>query len=223
LNGALKIVFVENYNVSKAEMIIPAADLSEQISTAGQEASGTGNMKLAMNGALTIGTDDGANIEMRQEITDKWWPFAFGCSADEIAQMQANGSYQAKEMLGNPKIARAVETLQNRFFAETEEEHFAFSDLHHKLIESHYGGPADRYFVLKDLEGYYETQKNVEKLYENPLLWAEFALHNIAAMGKFSSDYSIKNYADLIWGITPCPIDEDTLERIGKEYSTIVI
>src|SRR4029077_10624295 len=98
-------IYLENYNVSKAEIVIPATDLSEQISTAGTEASGTGNMKLTINGALTIGTRDGANIEMEQEITPQWWPFAFGCSADEIAQMKASGSYHSREIYeNNPRI-----------------------------------------------------------------------------------------------------------------------
>lgn len=221
IKGALKIIYVENYNVSKAEAIIPAADLSEQISTAGMEASGTGNMKLSINGALTIGTDDGANVEMRQEITNQWWPFGFGCSAEEIAKMQVANSYHSPEMLANPKIRRAVDTLQNRTFAETDEEHFAFMDLYRKLVESHYGGPPDKYFTLKDLESYYLTQKKVEELYQKPLKWAEYVIHNIAGMGKFSTDVSIGNYAQLVWGLQPCPLDEDALESIGKEYADV--
>ena len=223
IRGALKIIYIENYNVSKAEIIIPAADLSEQISTAGTEASGTGNMKLTINGALTIGTDDGANIEMRQEITDKWWPFSFGCSAEEIHKMQAENSYHAQEMLANPKIRRAVDTLQNRTFAETEEEHFAFSDLYRKLTESHYGGPPDRYFTLKDLESYYHAQKKVDEFYSQPFKWAEYAIHNIAGMGQFSTDISIENYTKLVWGLSPCPVDEDILERISKEYAGVSV
>lgn len=221
-NNVLKVFYIENYNVSRAEIIIPAADLSEQISTAGTEASGTGNMKLAMNGALTIGTNDGANIEMRQEITDRWWPFAFGCSADEIAEMQTNNSYSPNRVYNeNNKIRRAVDTLRDRFFAIDDDEHAAFSDLYHKLMEMHYGESPDRYFILKDLASYYETQKRVEELYKNPPLWAEYAIHNIAGMGKFSTDYSIKNYCEKIWGIMPCPEDEEILERVRHEYSII--
>ena len=142
---------------------------------------------------------------------------------EEIAKMQAENSYRSSDMLANPKIRRAVDTLQNRTFVESEEEHFAFTDLYRKLVESHYGGPPDRYFVLKDLDSYYNTQKKVESLYQQPLRWAEFALHNIAGMGKFSTDISIENYVKLIWGISPCPMDEDTLERITKEYTVATV
>lgn len=220
IGGLLKIILVENYNVSHAEIIIPAADLSEQISTAGMEASGTGNMKLAINGALTIGTNDGANIEMRQDITDQWWPFAFGCSADEIARMKAEGSYNPRDIYNsNPKIRRAVDTLRDRTFANNDAEHQIFSDLFHKIIEGHYGGAPDRYFALKDLESYYNTQKKVEELYQDQNRWVEYVLHNIAGMGNFSTDNSIKNYCDLIWGLKPCPPDNEILERVRHEYS----
>lgn len=222
INGVLKVVFIENYNVSKAEIIIPAADLSEQISTAGTEASGTGNMKLAMNGALTIGTHDGANIEMGQEITDRWWPFAFGCTVDEIKKMQESNSYNPKQIYqDNPQIRRAVDTLRDRSFATNDAEHLAFSDLYHKLIEMHYGGIADSYFILKDLESYYQTQKKVEELFSQPNLWAEYAIHNIAGMGKFTTDYSIKNYCDMIWQITPCPADSEIVDRVRHEYELV--
>jgi starch phosphorylase len=222
VRGLIKIVYIENYNISRAEIIIPAAELSEQISTAGAEASGTGNMKMAMNGALTIGTNDGANIEMRQEITDQWWPFAFGCSADEIHRMKADGSYHSREIYDkNPKIRRAVDSLRDRTFATTDEEHSALSDLFHKLIEMHYGGAPDRYFALRDLQSYYDMQKRVEELYLQPKKWAEYAIHNIAGMGKFSSDNSIRNYAEKIWNIQPCATDDEILERIRYEYSII--
>jgi len=218
----LKIVLVENYNVSHAEIIIPAADISEQISTAGMEASGTGNMKLTINGALTVGTNDGANIEMRQDVTDRWWPFAFGCSADEIARLKASGTYNPRDVYErNPKIRQAVDTLRNRTFANNEAEHQVFSDLFHKIIEGHYGGTPDRYFALQDLESYYEVQKKVEELYKNRPLWIENVFHNIAGMGKFSTDYSIKKYCELIWGIAPCPSDDEILERVRHEYSII--
>lgn len=219
--STLKVVYIENYNVSRAEIIIPAADLSEQISTAGTEASGTGNMKLSMNGALTIGTNDGANIEMRQEVTDDWWPFAFGASADEIEKLKHTG-YVAKEIYDrNPKIRRALDSLRDRSFANNEAEHTAFTDLYHQLTEAHYGGPADNYFVLKDLEIYCQTQEKVEELYKKPLKWAEYAIHNIAGMGKFSIDVSVKNYCNEIWGLQPCPADEEILERIRHEYSIV--
>jgi starch phosphorylase len=218
--GQLRIIYLENYNVSRAEVVIPATDLSEQISTAGTEASGTGNMKMAINGALTIGTRDGANIEMEQEITAQWWPFAFGCTADQIAQMKAEGSYKSRDIYeSNLRIKRAVDALRDRTFAQTDEEHQVFSDLYHKLIEMHYGGPPDRYFTLKDLQSYYEMQQKVEELYKKKRLWAEYALHNIAGMGKFSADFSIHNYANLIWNIQPCPLDQELLDRVRYDYA----
>lgn len=220
LNGFLKVVYIENYNVTKAEMIIPAADISEQISTAGTEASGTGNMKLSMNGALTVGTNDGANIEMRQAVTDKWWPFAFGCSSEEISAMRAQGSYHPRNIYdSNPKIRRAVDSLKDRTFATNDSEHQALSDRYHDLIEACYGGTPDRYFILKDLESFYEVQKKVEALYLEPNVWAEYALHNIAGMADFSSDRTVKQYCDQIWGLEPCPDDEEILERVRHEYS----
>lgn len=220
INGMLKIIYVENYNVSKAEYLIPAADLSEQISTAGTEASGTGNMKLSINGALTIGTHDGANIEMHEEVGDAWWPFAFGGSTEEISDLRASGTYNPNAICAaNPKFGRAVNTLRDHTFATTDEEHQDFSDLYHKLMEGHYGGAPDRYFTIYDMKSYYETQKKVEAYYLDPSLWAKTAIHNIAGMGKFSTDVSIENYARDIWQITPCKSDPEILDRIKYEYS----
>lgn len=220
IGGKLKIVYLENYNVTRAEIAIPAADLSEQISTASTEASGTGNMKLTINGALTIGTRDGANIEMEEEITPKWWPFAFGCTSDQISQMKASGNYRPREIYeSQPILKKAIDTLRDHTFAQTDEEHQVFCDLYHKLIEMHYGGPPDRYFTLKDFQAYYNTQLEVEKLYEQKELWAEYVIHNIAGMGKFSSDYSIDEYAKLIWNIQPCPLDQQLLDKVRYDYA----
>lgn len=222
IGNQLKILFVENYNVSSAEMIIPAADLSEQISTAGTEASGTGNMKLAINGALTIGTNDGANIEMRQQVTDAWWPFAFGSSTEEVHTMQLNHSYNPQSVINNyPRIRKAVESLQDGTFALNDEERSAFSNLYHRLTEGSYNNPADSYFILKDLPSYCEMQKKVEELYQNRNKWAEYALQNIAGMGMFSSDGAIENYCKKIWGISPCPIDEDIYLQVENEFREI--
>jgi len=216
IEGYLKIVYAENYNVSHAEAIIPAADLSEQISTAGTEASGTGNMKLTLNGALTIGTNDGANIEMREEVTDRWWPFIFGASAEEIHKMQQNQSYHPSAIVNqNEKIRRALNTLIDRTFAINDAEHVAFQALYRRLLEE------DPYFILYDLPSYYETQKKVEELYKEPEKWAEHAIHNIAGMGKFSADVSIKNYCDKVWGLKPCPIDEDIYRNVENEFREI--
>lgn len=216
----LKVAFIENYNVSRAELIIPAADLSEQISTAGMEASGTGNMKLAMNGALTIGTEDGANIEMHKAITDKWWPFAFGASAAVNAEMREKKNYNAWDVyMHNLPIRKAVDSLRDQSLSRDEEEHRALSNLYYGLLEAQNGDFPDRFFILNDLQSYYETQKKVEALYANPHQWAEYALNNIAAMGNFSSDQSAHNYAKLIWDIKPCPVDKDELLRVRSEYS----
>jgi len=205
----LTIVFIENYNVSKAEIIIPAADLSEQISTAGWEASGTGNMKLTINGALTIGTEDGANIEMRKAITDRWWPFLFGNNTQENQL-----PYHPSDVyLNDGAIQRAVDTLKNGTFARNPMESDTFADLYHYLVQS------DSFKILKDLRSYYETQKKVEALFSQPHLWAETALNNIAGMGSFSTDVSIRNYAEKIWGIQPCPPDPGILKKVTEEYS----
>lgn len=219
-NGFLRVVFVENYNVSKAEVIIPAADLSEQISTAGMEASGTGNMKLSINGALTIGTNDGANIEMKQSVTEAWWPFSVGISAEEAEQLRKTQTYQSWNIVANnPRIRRAVDHLRDGSLATNESETQVLTSLYQSLMEGHYGQPADPFLVLKDLENYYETQKRVEELYKQPLKWAEFALHNIAGMGPFSADVSILNYANKIWGLKTCLPDEKILAKVRHEYS----
>lgn len=207
----LSVVFVENYNVTKAEILIPAADLSEQISTAGWEASGTGNMKLSMNGALTIGTEDGANIEMRESIGDAWWPFGFGASAQENKQ-----AYKSWDIyLQNTKIQQAVNALKEGVFAQTAEETEALEQVYRHLIEN------DPYRVLQDLPDYYETQKQVETLFLHPAKWAETAIHNIAGMGPFSTDESIRNYAAKIWNISPCPTDPGVLSDVQNEYFTM--
>lgn len=215
----LNVVYIENYNVSKAEIIIPATDLSEQLSTAGLEASGTGNMKFAMNGALTIGTEDGANIEMRQQVTDQWWPFTFGCLAEEIADMKAKQSYKAWDIYqSDPKIKRAVDSLRDRSLISHESEHQSLSSLYYTLLEGSYGSQPDRYFVLKDLQSYYEAQQKVDALYKTPLRWAEFAIHNIAGMGMFSTDRSILEYCKNIWNIAPCEIDAQLFDRVKRAY-----
>ena len=215
VNERLRICFVENYNVSKAEIVIPAADLSEQISTAGWEASGTGNMKFAMNGALTIGTDDGANVEMREAVANRWWPFLFGASAEENAAVR---NYNPKEIYHRDHaVARAVDALKDGTFAKSAAEQAIFAELHHSLLEN------DRFFVLRDLRSYYDTQKKVEDLYRHPLQWAETAIHNIAAMGRFSSDEWILHYAKQIWEIEPCPPDPEIMFAVRKEYSEAIV
>ncbi|MEM7174793.1 MAG: glycogen/starch/alpha-glucan phosphorylase [Chlamydiota bacterium] len=220
VGNQLKILFVENYNVSKAELLIPAADLSEQISTASMEASGTGNMKFAMNGALTIGTDDGANVEMRQSVGDKWWPFLFGASAEENIKMRRERSYNPLDIYAaQPKIKRALDSLSDRSLVENDAEHEALMSLHSGLLEGPPGLIADRFFVLNDLMSYFDMQRKVEALYQNPAQWAEYAMHNMAGMGVFSADRSINTYAQKIWGLKKCPPSGQELERVRREYS----
>ena len=219
IDDKLKIIFVENYCVSQAEIMIPAADLSEQISTAGMEASGTGNMKLTMNGALTIGTEDGANIEMRETIKEPWWPFSFGASAEELHKLYTQDRYNPWDIYSKyPKIKRAVDSLKDGTFSQSKNEEESFSILFDTLMFGYGGQRADRYFVLYDLFAYYETQKQVEALFLKPSQWAEYALHNIAGMGNFSTDIAIQNYAKNIWGLEPCPVDPAILKDVKDIY-----
>ena len=216
INPYLRMVIVENYNVSKAELIIPAADLSEQISAAGNEASGTGNMKLALNGALTIGTHDGANIEMQEATQDKWWPFAFGAKAEQIKQTPSPNSWEI--YLSNDKIQKAVNCLKEGCLARNELEHTSFCAIYNSILDGDKNPHQDRYFIIQDLASYYETQKRVEDLFIQPLAWAETVIHNIASMGIFSSDMVINNYVQSIWKIEKCPMQEDILHRVREEF-----
>lgn len=213
----VKVVYIENYNVSKAEVIIPGTDLSEQISTAGMEASGTGNMKFSINGALTIATDDGANVEMREKVTDAWWPFMFGASSNENLEMWRKHDYNPLEIASNhPELEQILNSLKDGSLVENDAEHEALMTVYRSLLE---GTHPDHFFVLKDLYPYYETQKKVEALYQDPNKWAEYALHNMAGMGSFSADVSIENYAKNIWDLKRCPPDPDSLKEVRREYS----
>lgn len=218
----LRVVFIPNYNVTNAEKIIPAADLSQQISTAGMEASGTGNMKLAMNGALTICTEDGANVEMRKSVTDTWWPFSFGKTSHELDMMSKTKSYNPEKIaIENPKINKALEALRDRSLVENEAEHDTLCEIYKSLMEGSKESRADEYFVLGDLESYYQTQLKVEALYSQPMAWAEFCMHNIAGMGPFSADISIQNYSSKVWHIEPTPPSKQDLDHIREEYSEL--
>lgn len=215
----LKVAFIENYNVSKAEIIIPAADLSQQISTAGMEASGTGNMKLTMNGALTLGTEDGANIEMKKEVTEAWWPFSFGLKAEEIETIRREKRNPAWEIyLSDDAIKKAVDALKDGSLAKTQQEHEALHRIYDQLLDGYQQEFADPYFVIADLRAYYNAQKKVEDLWATPLRWAETAIHNIAKMGYFSSDRSIQNYVDSVWHLEKCPIDTAIYQKVQEEF-----
>jgi len=196
IQDMLKVVMLPDFKVSLAEKIIPAADLSEQISMAGTEASGTGNMKLAMNGALTIGTRDGSTIEIMQEVgADNI--FIFGLDTEAIEEMRTENSYNAWDYYAdNPLIRRAVDCLDSDMFCQ--EEPGLFRDLFARLM---YEG--DFFFLLADLESYIDTQQKVSELYTRPAAWRQKAIHNIARAGKFSSDRTIMEYAETIWHLKP--------------------
>ncbi|MFP4522467.1 MAG: glycogen/starch/alpha-glucan phosphorylase [Fibrobacterota bacterium] len=192
-NDILKVFFLENYRVSLAEKIFPASDLSEQISTAGLEASGTGNMKFALNGALTIGTLDGANIEIKEEVGDDHI-FIFGKTSEEIEEMR--GNYNPGEYIDkSPELKQVLELINTNFFNPEK------PGLFKSLIDSIY--KEDRYFIAADFNSYLNAQKEAEKRYADKSGWAASSIMNVAGSGKFSSDRTIKEYADGIWGVEP--------------------
>jgi starch phosphorylase len=191
VRGLLKVVFLPDYRVSLAEQIIPAADLSEQISTAGKEASGTGNMKLALNGAVTIGTLDGANVEISEEVGDENI-FIFGLEVEQVEEVFARG-YSPHDILStDPELAAIVEWLRSDYF--TPEQPGALSPVADSLTT---GG--DPYLVLADFRGYIEAQARVEIAFADRKRWAAMAIRNVARCAKFSSDRSIGDYAKTIW------------------------
>ena len=199
IRGKIKVVFLENYSVSLAEKIIPAADVSEQISTASKEASGTGNMKLMMNGAITIGTLDGANIEIRDMVGDENI-FTFGLTADEVLNYYQYGGYRARDIYNtNDSIRTVLDQLINGFFSKDDVD---FKDIYYTILSNN-----DEFFVLKDFDSYEEAQEMVEQNYRNQAVWLKKSITNIAHSGKFSSDRTIAEYASEIWGIRPVRIN----------------
>jgi starch phosphorylase len=195
--GLLKLVFIPNYGVSVAEIIMPGADLSEQISTAGTEASGTGNMKLALNGALTIGTDDGANIEIRQNVGDDNI-FIFGLKTPEVVTLRASGYQPMRYYESNPQLKNVLDAIAGGQFSAGEPGRYR------GLVDSLLWG-GDHYLLLADFANYVETQSRVDALYRQEGEWASRAIANVAGMGAFSSDRTIREYAQQIWGVTPAP------------------
>jgi starch phosphorylase len=199
VDGRIKVVFVPDYRVTLAEKIIPAADLSEQISTAGMEASGTGNMKLALNGALTIGTLDGANIEIGERVGDDNI-FIFGLTADEVEAQRVDGGERAWKLYkADPELASVMDDLRDGTFAGHDAG--TLRDIWTSLMEH-----GDHYMVLTDFRPYVEAQERATALYGDRRAWAAAAIRNIAAMGYFSSDRAIREYAELIWGVEPAPV-----------------
>ncbi|MGY3926653.1 glycogen/starch/alpha-glucan phosphorylase [Aeromonas simiae] len=199
IKDKLKVVFMPNYRVSLAEKLIPAADVSEQISTAGYEASGTGNMKLALNGALTIGTLDGANIEIAEEAGEEHCAI-FGLTVDEVKAMKARGYNPYDFYYGNSEIKAVLDWFDTDYF--TPGRPGELSSIKRALLE---GG--DTYLALADFDSYSEAHKKLDAWYRDPVLWAKKAIINSATMGKFNSDRSIQDYVDQIWSLKSCKVD----------------
>ena len=210
INGKLKVVFIEDYRVSNAELIFAAADISEQISTASKEASGTGNMKFMMNGAPTLGTMDGANVEIVDEVgIDN--AFIFGLSADEVINYEQNGGYNPYDIYNNdPDIRRVVDQLVDGTYANGDTE--LYRDLYNSLLNNQGGTRADMYFILKDFRSYADAQARAMEAYKDTDKWAKMALKNTACCGKFSADRTIHEYVDDIWHLDHVVINEDELE-----------
>ncbi len=197
INGKIKVVFIENYNVSNAEIIFAAADVSEQISTASKEASGTGNMKFMLNGALTIGTMDGANVEIVEEVGEEN-AFIFGLSADEVINYENFGGYNPMDIFNNDQdIRKVLMQLINGTYAPYDPE--LFRPLYNSLLNTLSTSKADTYFILKDFKSYAEAQRKVEEAYKDEAAWAKSAILNVASCGKFTSDRTIQQYVDEIW------------------------
>ena len=193
--GMIKVAFLPDYRVSLAEKIIPAADVSEQISTAGREASGTGNMKFAMNGALTIGTLDGANIEIREAVGTENI-FIFGLTSEQIESMNANNEYRPREYYeSDPRLKRVLDELASDRFCPGEPGLFRW--MRDSLLEH------DEYFLLADFASYIDTQSEVSRQYQDREVWNRKAILNLARIGKFSSDRAVAEYAREIWHIEP--------------------
>ena len=205
INGKIKVVFIEDYRVSNAEIIFAAADVSEQISTASKEASGTGNMKFMLNGALTLGTMDGANVEIVEEV-GKENAFIFGLSSDEVINYENNGGYNPVEIFNtDQEIRRVLMQLINGYYAPEDPE--LFRDIYNSLLNTKNSAKADTYFILKDFRSYAEAQKRVEEAYKNQEWWAKTALLNTACSGKFSSDRTIEEYVKDIWHLDKVKVE----------------
>ncbi len=205
INNKLKVVFIEDYRVSNAEIIFAAADVSEQISTASKEASGTGNMKFMLNGALTIGTMDGANVEIVEEVGEEN-AFIFGTSSDEIIELENNRSYDPMQYFNNDQdIRQVLMQLINGYFSPYDTE--LFRDIYNSLLNTQSSSRADMYFILKDFQMYAEAQRKVDKAYRDQEWWARAAMLNVACSGKFSSDRTIEEYVKDIWHLKKVKVE----------------
>ncbi len=205
INGKIKVVFLENYRVSLAEKIFPAADVSEQISTASKEASGTGNMKFMLNGAITIGTMDGANVEIVEEAGAEN-AFIFGLKADEVVRLEAYGKYNPLEEYNVVEgLTKVIDQLTDGTY---DDNHTGiFKEIQSSLLYGADGGRPDVYFLLRDFSSYRNAQSELQKAYKDKRKWAQKMLKNIANAGKFSSDRTIMEYAKEIWNIHPVKVE----------------
>ena len=205
IGGRIKVVFIEDYRVSNAEIIFAASDVSEQISTASKEASGTGNMKFMLNGALTLGTMDGANVEIVEEVGEEN-AFIFGLSSDEVIRYENEGGYDPMQIFNNDQdIRRILMQLINGYFSPQDPE--LFRDLYNSLLNTKSSDRADTYFILKDFRSYAQAQKRVEAAYRDEAWWAKAAILNVSNVGKFSSDRTIQEYVDDIWHLEKVTVD----------------
>ena len=205
IDGKIKVVFIENYRVSNAEWIFAAADVSEQISTASKEASGTGNMKFMLNGALTLGTMDGANVEIVEEVGAEH-AFIFGMSSDEVIKYEQEGGYNPMDIFNeNQGIRQVLMQLINGYYAPNDPE--MFREIYNSLLNTYSSDRADTYFILKDFMDYHRAQMEVEQAYRNESSWARSAILNVANCGKFTSDRTIQQYVDEIWKLDKIKLD----------------
>jgi starch phosphorylase len=197
IGNKLKVVFIPNFNVKNSQHIYPAADLSEQISTAGKEASGTGNMKFTMNGALTIGTLDGANIEIREEVGEENF-FLFGLKTDEVYSLKNNGYNPHSYYTSNCVLRKVLEMIRTGYFSPENQD--LFKPIFDSLVYH------DEYMLLADYQSYIDCQDEVDKVYKDKSKWTEMSILNVARSGKFSSDRTIKEYAKEIWKVNPVKV-----------------
>lgn len=216
VRGRLQVVFLANYNVSLGQCVYPAADLSEQISTAGKEASGTGNMKFSLNGALTIGTLDGANIEIKEAVGEENF-FLFGLTATEVSQLRQHGYVPENYYHANPMLKTVLQQIATGYFSPDQPDRF--SPLINSLLHH------DEYMVLADYQAYIDCQRAVSNVYRDRQAWTRMSIYNTARMGRFSADRTITEYCNEIWNIKPVPVepvngDQDAPGLKGQAAST---
>ena len=205
INGKLKVVFIENYRVSNAEIIFAAADVSEQISTASKEASGTGNMKFMLNGAMTLGTMDGANVEIVKEVGEEN-AVIFGLSSDEVIRYENEGGYNPVDIYNSDEaIRKVVDQLVDGTYSNGDPD--MFRDLYNSLLNTYSSSKADTYFILKDFRSYADAHQEIDKKYKNKSEWAKSVMLNTALSGKFSSDRTIEDYVKDIWHLEKVKVE----------------